>query len=185
MGFGAYIKQVKSALAEARRMAKMSSKQLLSLDDETLCNTLSIRLLWETRWKKSRADNAEFYHGAKRVFYVIKQYVAEMNNGGLCQYFINPSRLAAPYLLESMQEIGSFRYAELLNDFLTENGIDVTNLDSFIIKDLSEFQEQNRRYPFDAYDDAFYALYGEEPLLHDLMVYVRRHMEEFAADEPG
>lgn len=182
MGFWGYLKQVKSALAEARKMIKMTPKELLLLDDETLCNVLKIRLSWEIRWKKSRENYAEAHHGAKRDFYVVRQYDEEMNNGGLCQYFVNSSRLATPYLQSSLNEIGAFQYAKLFSDFLTENNIDVNNLDSFKIKELSEFQEQNKRYPFDDYDDAFYALYETEPLINYLMVYVRQHIEEFAID---
>lgn len=180
MGIFGYVGQVKRALSEARKMVKMSPEELLSLDDETLCNTLKIRLSWEFRWGKSRENYAEAHRGAKRVFYVVRQYDEEINNGGLCQYFINSSRLAAPYLVSSLHEIGAGKYAELLSDFLTANGIDVNDLSSFIVKDLSEFQEQNERYPFDAYDNAFYALYGEEPLINILMAYVRKHIEEFA-----
>ena len=113
---------------------------------------------------------------------MVRQYEEEINNGGLCQYFVNPSRLAAPFLLESLKEIGAFKYAGLLSDFLTVNGIEANDLSSFIIKDLSEFQAQNKRYPFDAYDDAFYSLYAAEPLNDHLMAYVRRHIEEFAID---
>ncbi len=81
--------------------------------------------------------------------------------------------------MSSLNEIGAFKYAKLLSDFLTVNSIDVNNLSSFIIKELSECQEQNKRYSFDTYDDIFYALYKAEPLIDYLMVYVRQHIEEF------
>ena len=179
MGILQYIKAVIGAAAEGRRIAKLTTEELLALDDETLYFTINLRLLWELRWKKSRDNYAEVHHGAKRVFYVVKQYDEEINNGGLCQYFTNPSRLATPYLLSSLNEIGASQYAKLFSDFLTANSIDVTDLSSFIIKDLSEFAEQNKRYPFDAYDDAFYALY-KEPLSGYLIAYVRQHIDEFA-----
>lgn len=178
MGIWGYIKQVKSALSEARKMIKMTTEELLSLDDEKLYDAINIRIAWEIRWAKSRDNYAEVYQGAKRAFYVVTQYDWAVNNGGLCQYFINPSRLAAPYLLSCLNEIGASEYAKLLSDFLTVNSIDVNDLSSFIIKDLSEFSEQNKRYPFDTYDDAFYKLYEAEPLITCLMTYVRQHIEE-------
>lgn len=178
MQFLRFIRKVINALASTRKMAKMSSEELLSLNDEELYNTVTIRLAYDTRWKKS--DNyAEFHDGAKRVFYVISQYDEEVNNGGLCQYFVNSSRLAAPYLLKSLNELGVSEHAKLLSDFLTTNNIDVNDLSSFIIKDLSEFQEQNKKYPFDNFDETFYELYKKEPLYNCLIAYVRQHIEQF------
>jgi len=179
MSFFQQIKAVKKALSEAKQMQKLTAEELLSLDNKTLFKTLDIRLAWETRWIKSKDNYTEVYNGAKRVFYVITQYCDEVNNGGLCQYFSNPSRLTAPYLLESLTEIGADKYATLLSDFLVANNIDVSDLSSFVIKELSEFQEQNKRYPFDAYDKTFYELYKAEPLENYLLLYVRQHIKEF------
>lgn len=117
MGFLRFAREVLNALRSARKMVNMSSEELLSLDDEKLYGTIALKLACDTRWKKS--DNyAEFHDGAKRVFYVIRQYDEEVNNGGLCQYFVNSSRLAAPYLLESLNELGVAGHVELLSDFL-------------------------------------------------------------------
>ena len=182
MGFFQYIKAVIKAVAEGHRIAKLTTEELLALDDETLYFTIHLRLIWERRWKKSRDNYAEIYYDAKRVFYVVEQYDEEINNGGLCQYFTNPSRLAAPYLLSSLNEIGASASAKLFSDFLTTNNIDVKDLSSFIIKDLSEFAKQNKRYPFDAYDDAFYKLCKEKPLNEYLIAYVRKHIDEFAME---
>ena len=53
-------------------------------------------------------------------------------------------------------------------------------MSSFAIRDLSEFQAQNERYPFDEFDETFYALYAGTPLGEILMAYVRSHIEDFA-----
>lgn len=178
MQFLKLIREITNALASSRKMAKMSSEELLSLNDEKLYDTIAVRLAYDTRWKKS--DNyAEFHNGAKRVFYVIRQYDEEVNNGGLCQYFVNSSRLAAPYLLESLNELGVFEHAKLLSDFLATNNIDVNDLSSFVIKDLTEFQKQNKKYPFDNFDETFYGLYKKKPLHNCLIAYVRQHIEQF------
>lgn len=178
MQFLRFTREVINALASTRKMAKMSSEELLSLNDENLYKTIALRLAYDTRWKKS--DNyAEFHDGAKRVFYVVRQYDEEVNNGGLCQYFVNSSRLAAPYLLESLNELGVSGHVKLLSDFLATNNIDVNDLSSFIIKDLAEFQEQNKKYPFDNFDETFYELYKKESLYNCLIAYVRQHIEQF------
>ena len=178
MGFLRSLREVKRALAKGRKIIKMSPEELSSLDDKELYEAINVRLAYDIRWQKSE-NYAGFYNGAKRVFYVINQYENEVNNGGLCQYFMNPTRLAAPYLLESLNVLGVSGHVKLLSDFLTTNNIDVNDLSSFIIKDLSEFQELNKRYPFDDFDNAFYKLYATEPLSDRLIAYARQHIEEF------
>lgn len=174
-----YIKEVIKALSRGRKIIKMSREELLALDDGELYEAVAVRIAYDIRWEK--ADNyAEFYKGAKQVFYVIRQYDTEVNNGGLCQYFVNTTRLSAPYLLENLTKLGVSGHIKLLSDFLTTNNIDVNDLERFAIKDLSKFQELNESYPFDDFDNAFYKLYADEPLNKCLIEYVRQHIEEFA-----
>ena len=175
-----YLKQIKDALADGRQKSRMSAGELLALDDEALCHTLDIRLAWETRWQKPSENYASFYEGAKRAFFVVQQYDAEVNNGGLCQYFVNPSRLAAPYLAASLEQIGAPSHAMLFSNFLAQNAIDPADLSAFVIRDLAEFSALAQRYPFDAYDKACYALYETEPLRSLLAAYARGHIDELA-----
>lgn len=181
MGLFGWLGQVKDALSDSKQISRMSAEDLLALDDETLCHMLDIRLAWETRWEKPRENYAGSYEGAKRAFFVVQQYDAEVNNGGLCQYFVNPSRLAAPYLAASLKEVGAPAHAALFSDFVAQNAIDLQDLGAFAIRDLAEFSVLNQRYPFDAYDKAFYALCGADPLPPLLAAYARRHIGEFAA----
>ena len=180
MGLLGWLGQVKNALADGKQKSKMSAGELLALDDEALCHTLELRLAWEIRWERSRENYVGSYEGAKRAFFVVQQYDAEVNNGGLCQYFVNPSRLAAPYLAASLEAIGAPAHAALFSGFIAQNGIDPADLSAFAIRDLAEFSALNQRYPFDAYDKAFYALYSSAPLNSLLAAYARQHIGEFA-----
>lgn len=52
MQFLRFTREVINALASTRKMAKMSSEELLSLNDENLYKTIALRLAYDTRWKK-------------------------------------------------------------------------------------------------------------------------------------
>lgn len=103
----------------------------------------------------------------------------EIQNGGLCQFFVNSSREVAPYILECLEVIGATAYAELLSDFVIKNDISLNDLGSFITEDIDEYEEQTERYPFDEFDDAYYELYEKEPLERFLLEYVKKNLKDF------
>ena len=99
---------------------------------------------------------------------------SEVNNGGLCQFFVNSSRAFAPFVSESLFAVGADKTKELFDNFISENNIDLKDLNSFIITDLSEFAEQNQRYPFDDFDNKYYEI-GE--INHLLIKYARENID--------
>ena len=112
----------------------------------------------------------------RRTFYILSMYEYEISNGGLCQFFVNTTRGLAPYVSDCLGEIGANEHKELFDEFILNNNIDVYDLDSFIIDDVDEFAQQNARYDFDSFDEAFYDL----PFLRDYLVrYVRNNINEF------
>jgi len=100
----------------------------------------------------------------------------EVNNGGLCQFFVNSSRMVAPLVSEYMGIIGAADHKKLYDDFTSKYGIDLNDLSSFDIEEAAEFEEQNQRYPFDEYDDAFYDM---EPLETYLKKFIRENVKDF------
>lgn len=54
--------------------------------------------------------------------------------------------------------------------------INLSNLDSFQISDISEYATQTKRYGFDDFDDQFYRL---PPLQNYLVQYIRANPESF------
>lgn len=89
----------------------------------------------------------------------------------------------APYILECLIKINAVSYKELLETFIADNHISLDDLDSFIIDDVSQFEVQMSRYPFDEFDDSYYELYEKEPLENLLMNYARQHIDDFAAEK--
>ena len=107
--------------------------------------------------------------------YTLIKLETEVNNGGLCQFFVNSSRQCAPYVSEALETIGAMGIRELFDRFVKDNGIDVNELSSFKISRIEEFEEQTQRYDFDAFDDKFY----EEFELHSQIIdYARRNIDQ-------
>ena len=106
----------------------------------------------------------------------------EVQNGGLCQFFVNSSRDVAPYIIECLKIIGADSYKNLLSEFVEKHNINLNDLDSFMIEDVAEYEAQTERYPFDDFDDKYYELYENEPLEELLIVYVKDYLEDFKMD---
>ena len=178
MGFLSGWKRIKNEFAEANDILKMSGERLLELDDMALRELIEKRIEAEVR----RRSNDWIYahlNKSKCVFYTIDYYEMEVNNGGLCQYFVNSSRETAPYLIGSLEEIGAIKNIKLLQKFLQDNDISLIDLDTFICYHVDEFEEKEKMYPFEDFDDAFYDLYETESLSELLLQYVRKNIEEF------
>lgn len=107
--------------------------------------------------------------------YTLIKLEVEVNNGGLCQFFVNSSRECAPYVSEALATVGATETKVLFERFVADNGIDVQELSSFKISRIEEFEEQTERFDFDAFDDRFY----EDFTLHQKIVgYLRSNLEQ-------
>lgn len=180
------IKKIKAGIKaqrEANRKIEgfltMSVAELKALPDEELYDAISVRLEDELIKTIDEEDRIAKLAGAKKLFYVINYYDMEVQNGGLCQFFVNSSRTTAPFVYESLKKIGAENHAELYQNFLDDNEISPNDLSSFDVFNLEEFDRQNKRYPFDAFDEAYYALYEKETLSDMTIEYVKAHIEEF------
>lgn len=112
----------------------------------------------------------------QRIFYCVYYLDCEVNNGGLCQFFVNSSRAAAPFVSESLEKIGAAEHKSLFDGFVKKYNIDVNDLSSFDSDDLDAFSAQYDRFPFDEYDDAFYEL---KPLEEYLQEFIKQNIDAF------
>lgn len=175
MGFADFFQEL---FKNAKDPFALNPEQLGELSDEELLEALWDRVLAE----EEEMEMEEFLTScgkAKRVFYVIYYFDMEVQNGGLCQYFVNSSRETAPYVSDCLKTIGAEEFDRLLGRFVEANRIDLRDLHSFAVRSVKEFEAQTKRYPFDDFDDAYYALYEKKPLDKQLVQYVRLHLEEF------
>ena len=107
----------------------------------------------------------------EKVFYVVYYFNAEWQNGGLCQFFVNSSRVYAPIIGEYLGIIGALEHKQMYEEFIKNNNIDVNDL-SFFEKRTISYQEKVNSYPFDKFDDEFYGL-------PELDEYLEKYLEEY------
>lgn len=140
-------------------------------------------------------EEKEKYGKHQLTIAVLEDYDIEVNNGGLCQYFVNSSRAGAPMLSECLKEINATKHQKLFDDFIKKNKIDLNNLDNFIIEleeeglgkissvsDDNKYYEKYRSYPFDDFDSKFYDLYREENLKDLIKEYAKKSFSEIFPD---
>lgn len=155
----------------------MSVDELSSLSDEELLQALNCRIEQKVFSFDDRAEGLASINEKQRILFSVNYYDMEMLNGGLCQYFVNTSRMTAPYISGYLSEIGAQEHKALFDSFISENNIDLSDLSGFAVDDVSEYQEKYLSYPFEKFDDAYYDL----PSLETYMTkYARSNLEELA-----
>ena len=155
---------------------KMSESEMGSLSDSELFDAAFIRTSRKVERFEDEIDGIRSLPHAAQVFYTVFIYDMEVNNGGLCQFFVNPSREIAPLLTECLDEIGAADHKDLFEAFVRDNGIDLNDLSSFEVSNNAEYMEQTRRFPYDDFDDRFVRL---KSLAELLPAYIREHITDF------
>ena len=155
---------------------QMSQDDMNKLPDDELLKAVLARTEHKVDSFENPEDGFRSLNDSQRVLYSVNYLETEVNNGGLCQFFVNSSRMVAPYISEYMSIIGADDHQKLYDDFVSKNNIDLTDLSSFNIDDVDEFEDQNKRYPFEEYDNAFYEM---EPLETYFKKYVKDNLKDF------
>ncbi len=183
MGLFTFIKQAiafrKSFKEQAQRDAaylQMSSEDLLKLSDDEIFNAVWTRTENIVSSKEDLLEGFNSINEEQRIFYAVNYLEMEVNNGGLCQFFVNSSRMVAPIVSEYMGIIGATEHKKLYDTFIEKYKINTYDLSSFDCETVEVFQSQYERYPFDEYDDTFYEL---EPLQNYLISFVKKHIDKF------
>jgi hypothetical protein len=158
-----------------RAFSQLTAKDLAELSDGKLADVLTFMVL--VNWPEAKC--LKKFKGAKRTFFIITYFNLEIQNGGLCQFFVNSSRLVAPYVSESLAKINAVSYKELFEKFVMDNNIPLNDLDSFKTYTFEQYELQMSRYPFDEFDHSYYKLYEKEPIDDLLLQYAREHLEDF------
>ncbi|MBQ3082000.1 MAG: DUF4375 domain-containing protein [Clostridia bacterium] len=154
----------------------MTHKELSSLSDDCFFEAIMYRTEHWVGLYEQWEEGVNSLNPYQKIFYSVNWLAAEVNNGGLCQFFVNSSRMVAPYVSEYMSAIGAMEHKKLFDKFVSDNNIDLNNLSSFDVDSFEEFNEQSERYPFDEYDDAFFNL---TPLEEYLTQFAKEHLEHF------
>jgi len=154
----------------------MSNEDMAFLSDDELFAAVLFRTEQKVDSFDEWEDGINALNNSQKIFYSISWFDLEINNGGLCQFFVNSSRLVAPYVSEYMRVIGANNHKNLFDKFISDNNIDLNNLSSFDIDDVIEYEKQTERYHFDDFDYAFCNL---EPLESYLKKFARENLKDF------
>ncbi len=173
-------KELKRSIEEAKenekRYLEMSTDELSVLSDDELFEAVTARTESKVDGFDEWEDGLNSLNPSQKIFYSVNWLEIEVNNGGLCQFFVNSSRMVAPLVSEYMDIIGAAQHKKLYDDFVNKNGIDLTELSFFDVDKVEEFEEKTEKYPFDEYDDAFYDI---EPLETYLKKFIRENLNDF------
>jgi hypothetical protein len=178
--FFALRKNLAKELEEIRereaRYPVMTTDELAALDDEELFEAVNVRTENKVDSFEELTEGFHSLNASQKVFYALNWLEMEVNNGGLCQFFVNSSRVAAPFVSEYMGVVGADAHKKLFDEFIKKSNINVTELSFFDIEKIEEFEEKAESYPFDDYDEAYYEM---EPLQTYLQKYIREHVADF------
>ena len=153
----------------------MTVEDLSSLSDDELFEAVTARTERKVDSFDEWEDGVNSLNPSQKIFYSVNWLEMEVNNGGLCQFFVNSSRMVAPLVSEYMDIIGAVDHKKLYDDFVNKNEIDLTELSFFDVNEVEEFEEKTEKYPFDEYDDAFYDM---EPLETYLKKFIRENIKD-------
>lgn len=170
MGFlGTILYNIKN-MKKAKNIRNMNMADLLALDDDNFFDAVEC-VCEDAVYDITAPELTE----AQVFVYSLNRFEAEVNNGGLCQFFVNSSSECAPYISSAMQAIGATELKKLFDTFIVENGININDLSSFKIDSLEQYEEQTERFDFDSFDDKFY----ESCDFHRQIIdYARKNIEQ-------
>lgn len=138
-------------MKKAKKIREMGKENLLALEDEDFYEAM-ICLCGDAVYDIKAADLTK----EQILAYSLYMFEMEVNNGGLCQFFVNSSSDCAPFISEALEAIGATELRNLFVQFVNDNDIDVTDLSSFKIADVKEYEAQTKRFDFDSFDEKFY-----------------------------
>ena len=152
----------------------------LAMNTETIVHEIGIAL-----HAKMEADGE--LNGPEIPVCVLWMWNIEMLNGGLCQFFVNDGDYAS-LVPGSLQAVGAEEYNSLWCDFVEKHAINLEDLSEFELSiqhdeaDCAPYIAVYDKYPFEDFDDAFYDLYGSDPLEGYIANYIRDHIDAFITD---
>ncbi len=169
----AFLSEIMETQEENRQL---HGEDLLSLSDDDLFETIYFQNIDIAEEAEDEDKELDQFTGARKTVYVLGLFDSEIQNGGLCQFFVNSSRVVAPYVSESLKKVGANEHLNLFEEFITANNIDISNLESFKVFSIRGFKKQTKRFDFDSFDDKYYEL----PALQEKVVaYIKNNINEF------
>ena len=170
---GAIIYNFKN-MKKAKKLRLIGKEGLLALEDEEFYDAI------ECICEDAVYDiNDTSINDESKTVYSLLKFEAEVNNGGLCQFFVNSSSECAPYLSKALSAVGAQDLKTLFDNFIAENHIDVNDLSIFKISDVDEYEEKIELFDFDQFDDQFYE---NEDFHQQIINFAKKNIDKLIAE---
>lgn len=161
---------------KTRNYVAMSTDELAKLSDDELYKAVIARAERTVESKTDLKTGINSLNSPQKIVFSLDWFMMEEDNGGLFQFFVNSSRMVAPFISDYMGAVGAEEHKKLFDDFILKNNIDLSDLSFFDINSDEEYAKKAESYPFDEFDDALYEL---KPLDTYLKEYIRENIEDF------
>lgn len=147
-------KAIKEHEATNKCYIAISTEEFTSLPEDQIFDAARARTENKVDMYEDIIEGINALPCAQKVFYSVNYLDIEVQNGGLCQFFVNSSRAVAPLISEYLEVIGAKDHKRLYDDFISQNQINLADLSSFNVDDISEYEVQTGRYLFEDFDTA-------------------------------
>ncbi len=165
-----------AAIEKQEENRNLHGRELLTLSDDDLFEAVYFQIIAIAEEAEDEDAELAQFAGARRTVYILSLLDAEIQNGGLCQFFVNSSRMVAPYVSQALAQVGADAHRQLFDGFVAQNNIDVSDLSSFECSSARGYQKQTKRFDFESFDNAYYEL---PPLQAFVVTYIKNNIDEF------
>lgn len=158
-------------MRKAKKIKNMDKAELLAFEDEAFLE--AVGTVCESEIYDIKTDTG--LTNEQRWVYTLINFEREMNNGGLCQFFANSSGDCASFVSQALEQIGAFSMKNLFDEFIEDNGIDLSDLSLFKINSIEEYEAKTQIYDFDRFDEKFYEMEDIHPRI---IAYARKNLDK-------
>ena len=170
-------KEIKETAIQENAYRKMNKEELLSLDNSELAYAVFIRTNFKTMLAESPEEAIKMLNEKEQVFYAVNEYLMEIENGGLCQFFANSSSFFASTISDYLDKIGATEHKLHYNSFIEINNININDLEKF--KYISEEQYTSLCLEYDFVEFEYIFDVELTPLDVFLGEYIRKNIDYF------
>ena len=115
---------VENELAKEDKYVGMSLDELRTLSSGRLIDAAVSRAEYRMQDYYYADDGFAALNRTQKIIYTTYWLELEVNNGGLCQFFTNSSRVTAPFVSEALEAIGATKHKKLYDGFTAKYRID-------------------------------------------------------------
>lgn len=162
--------ELKKMLKEDDYFFKMTREELEHLNDSDFVCAIGDRL----DRQEDAYENMESYSETQRVFIAADCFECSAV-GGIKDYLSGQYKSTIAYVLMSLEVIGAYEYKELLENYVNEKRIDLSNIYGWLENNNIDDDEY---YEYALFDEKYAQLEKRKKLEEYISAYARKHIDE-------